>query len=268
MSKQERRFRDTVGLYRRYRLDYPARLIERLAMLAGLKPGDPVLDLGCGPGNLAIPFARMGMRVMAMDPEPDMLAAARAAAREIDGRPSIRFVEGGSDDLSESDGPFRLVTIGRAFHFMDRAATLALLDRIIAPGGGVALLHDAHPPLPENDWYKAMVRISGKYGRIANMTGRGAAGARTDVGHRRYETALYASAFTVLDGLSVTTRTPLSENHIVGRAFSTSLCSRAALGVHAEEFEKDLRAALREIAPDGNFIEIAEMVALLARRPD
>ena len=48
-------------------------------LLAGLEPGDAVMDLGCGPGLLAIPFAQAGMKVTAVDPEPEMLEAAGAA---------------------------------------------------------------------------------------------------------------------------------------------------------------------------------------------
>jgi SAM-dependent methyltransferase len=260
MDTVKRPFQGTVADYRKYRLDYPQRLLDRLVALAGLEPGDPVLDLGCGPGNLALPFARAGMAVTAMDPEPEMLQAAGAAAQGE--ALSIRFVQGGSADLKQTDGPFRLVLIGRAFHWMDRAATLAMLDRIVAPGGGVALLHDAHPPVAENGWYKVAVRANERYVRTLGPTGRDGGG------HRRYEPFLFASAFTRLDGLSVTVRTPISEDEIVGRAFSIGTCSRAILEGAAEAFETELRAGLRELSPDGNFMEIAEMVALLARRPE
>jgi len=260
MTEENRHFRGTVEAYRQYRLDYPQRLLTRLAALAGLKPGDAVLDLGCGPGNLAIPFARMGFAVTAMDPEPEMLAAAKDAAGDL----PIRFVLGGSADLRESDGPFRLVAIGRAFHWMDRAATLAMLERIVAQGGGVALLHDAHPPVEENQWFRIFNKVREKHSRaqFAHVKDRDSGG------HRRYEPYLFASAFTELDGLSVTVRRSITLEAILGRAYSTSVCSQAALDAGAAAFEADLRAALREIAPDGNFTEIAEMVALLARRPD
>jgi ubiquinone/menaquinone biosynthesis C-methylase UbiE len=250
-----------VDYYARYRLPFPDPLIRRVAALAGLQPGDAVLDLGTGPGTLAVPFARLGLGVTAMDPEPDMLAAAKAAAQEAGVTLNLR--PGSSYDLTPQMGPFKLVTIGRAFHWMDRAATLEMLDRIVAPDGGIAFFHDAHPPLPENGWFKTLVNVADKYGRAAAAHVR----ERREGGHRRYESYLFASAFTRLEGLSMTIRHPLTEDAIVGRAYSMSPTAPEKLGALKEVFERDLRAALRETAPDGSFIEIAELVALLARRP-
>lgn len=253
-------FRSTVAYYDRYRLDYPQRLLARVRDLAGLRCGDPVLDLGTGTGMLATGFAKLGMAVTAMDPEPDMLAAAaeRAKAAGV----TVDLAEGGSADLRPGMGPYRLVTMGRSFHWMDRAAILSVLDKIVAPGGGIALFHDAHPPVEENAWFKALCSVQDKFGRraaphIAERRG----------GHRRYEPFLFASAFTQLDGLSVTVRQPLTADDILGRAFSMSVSSREALGARAEEFAAALNQALRELSPDGTFTEVAELVGLLARRP-
>ena len=248
------RFQGTAAFYERYRLAFPDRLIRRVVSLAGLNPGDAVLDLGCGSGMLAIPFAKAGMVVTAMDPEPEMLAATRKAADAAGVRVTLQ--QAGSFDLTPGMGPFRLVVIGRAFHWMDRAATLTMLDRIVMPGGGVALFHDAHPPVAENGWFKAVCDISARHRRLSRIADRGG-------GHRRYEPFLLASAFTELDGLSVTIRQTVTVDDIVGRAFSmsASVPDRAVLAA-------ELTAALRESSPDGKFTEIAELVALLARRPE
>jgi ubiquinone/menaquinone biosynthesis C-methylase UbiE len=256
---EPRRFRSAAAFYERYRLAYPDRLIGRVAGLLGLKPGDAVLDLGCGTGMLAVPFARLGMRVTAMDPEPDMLAAAKNAAEEAGVAVTLR--QASSYDLTADMGPFKLVAIGRAFHWMDRAATLAKLDEIVSPDGGVALFHDAHPPVEENGWFKAMVRVADKFGRAD------APHVRQRGGHRRYEPYLFASAFTQLDGLSITIRQSLSAEEILGRAFSTSVCAPDKLAERKQAFAAELSAALRELSPDGKFTEVAELVALLARRP-
>jgi ubiquinone/menaquinone biosynthesis C-methylase UbiE len=257
---EPRRFASTVGYYERYRLGYPDRLIARVAALAGLAPGDPVLDLGAGTGMLAVGFARLGMAVTAMDPEPDMLAACEEAARAADVTVAVR--QGSSYDLTPQMGPFKLVTMGRSFHWMERAATLAMLERIVTPDGGVALFHDAHPPVVENAWFKVMRDVQDRFGRSEEPHIKERRG-----GHSRYEPFLLASQFTQLDGLSVTIRQPLTADDLVGRAFSMSTCSREKLGARAEEFAAALAAALRELSPDGTFVEVAELVALLARRP-
>ncbi len=253
---QSRPFQSVAAHYERFRLGFPDRLVVRVATLAGLKPGDRVLDLGCGTGMLALAFARLGMAVTAMDPEPEMLAAAGAAA-EAQGV-ALTSLPGGSQDLTPAMGPFRLVTMGRSFHWMDRAATLAMLDKIVTPDGGVALFHDAHPPVAENGWFKILCDLQERY-RPDKAKGRTG-------GHRRYEPFLFASAFTKVDGLSVTVRQPLSAQDIVGRALSMSQSAPQSLGSRQEEFAAALEAALREFSPDGKFVEVAEMVAVLARR--
>lgn len=245
------RFAGTVAFYERYRLAFPNRLIRRVVRLAGLQPGDGVLDLGCGTGMLAVPFAREGMTVTAMDPEPEMLAAAGVAAQSAG--VEITLQQAGSQDLTPQMGPFKLAVIGRAFHWMDRAATLAMLDRIITPGGAVVLFHDAHPPIEENGWFKIVCDISARH-RPKGVARGG--------GHRRYEPFLFASAFTELEGLSVTIRRALTVDDILGRAFSMSDSIPGRDG-----FARELAAALRESSPDGNFTEVAELVALMARRP-
>ena len=259
-SHEPRRFQSTVAYYQRYRLGYPDRLIARVSALTGLKPGDPVLDLGCGTGMLAVGFAKLGMAVTAMDPEPGMLAACAEEARAAG--VDVTLQRGSSYDLVPAMGPFRLAVMGRSFHWMDRAATLGMLERIVTPDGGVALFHDAHPPVVENNWFKAMREVQDRFGRSDEPHIKERRG-----GHARYEPFLFASQFTRLDGLSVTIRQSLAIEDLVGRASSMSTSSREKLGDRAEEFAGALRAALRELSPDGTFVEVAELVALLARRP-
>ncbi len=253
------RFKSAVPFYEGYRLGYPERLVQRVIALAGLRPGDSVLDLGTGPGFLAVPFAQAGMTVTAADPEPAMLDAAAVAA-DAAGVP-LTLWQGGSYELTPAMGPFKLVTIGRAFHWMDREATLAMLDKIVAPDGGVAFFHDAHPDVPENRWFKALCEVTDRYNKEAAH-----AAERKRGGHRRYEPYLFASAFVRLDGLSVTSRAEISLDALVGRAFSMSACAPDQLNERGPQFEAELRAALAPFATHDKVVEVAEMVAVLARR--
>jgi len=257
---------DLAALYRRTRLAFPPRLVARVAALAGLAAGDAVLDLGTGTGMLAIPFAAQGFAVTAMDPDPDMLVQARAAEIEVNAGAPVIWRAGGSDDLTADMGPFRLAVIGRAFHWMDRAATLAMLARIVTADGAVALFHDAHPPVAENDWFKILCAAVKRHGADENRDGGGRDGGRRG-GHRRYEPFLFASAFRQIESASVTIRRTLTAEDIVAHAFTLTRCAPARLDERAGAFADDLRRALLKLSPDGRFTEVAELVAVVARRP-
>jgi ubiquinone/menaquinone biosynthesis C-methylase UbiE len=107
---------------------------------------------------LARAFAPFTSEVLGIDPEPEMLRLA-----ERDAPANVRFLEGSSYGLGPDLGMFRLVTMGRSFHWMDRVDTLRRLDRMIEPGGAVALFGDKHPELPENAWRQAFQNLVGRY---------------------------------------------------------------------------------------------------------
>jgi SAM-dependent methyltransferase len=258
---QPRRFRTTTPYYAKYRLAYPDGLIARALTLAGLAPGDPVLDLGCGPGLLAVPIARLGMRVTAVDPEPEMLAAAGEAAREAG--VEIAFREGSSFAMPRDLGQFKLIAMGRAFHWMDGGATLELLDGYVVPGGALAFFDDEHPRTAENAWWRALRGVSEDYGR--NLSPHLVAA--NSPGYRTHDSLLLDSPFCCLEGVSVVVRRERTVDDIVGLAFSMSTSSRQRLDERAASFESDLRKRLLALSPSGQFVEIAELSALVASRP-
>jgi len=91
------------------------------------RPGERILDLGCGDGVLTQKIAAAGASVVAVDAGPDMIAAARAGgidARVMDGQ-RLAFV-------SEFDAVFS----NAALHWMrDQEAVLAGVHRALKPGG-------------------------------------------------------------------------------------------------------------------------------------
>jgi len=74
---------------------YADLLIRRVATPTGLARCHTVLNLGCGPGVLARAFAPLAGEIVAMDPAPEMPAA---AAQYSDGLANVRLVAGGSAD--------------------------------------------------------------------------------------------------------------------------------------------------------------------------
>lgn len=250
------RFRSAAPHYLAGRPAYAPALIERVAQVCGLDGTGTLLDLGTGPGVLAIAFARWFTGVLAVDPEPEMLAeGARLAA----GLP-ITFREGSSDDLSPKWGPARLATIGRAFHWMDRPATARLLDAVIEPGGALALFRIEQLDVPENAWRASYRSV------IDAATGSQRAAWRQP-GWLKNEAILLDSPFPALERIGVVERVQIPTASLVDRALSMSNTTRARLGAEGVERLRDQVAAIvAEYAVDGMVTEVQESVALIARR--
>jgi SAM-dependent methyltransferase len=106
--------------YAEYRDRVCADLIATLAKQLGWSSSDRVLDLGAGPGQLSLLIAPLVAEVVAIEPEPDMLAEGERRAR-MAGIDNVRFVAGSSDDLAAlqpSLGLFRAALMGQSFHWM------------------------------------------------------------------------------------------------------------------------------------------------------
>ena len=127
------RFATTVALYEELRTPYPPCFFREAAQRLALDRQHALIDLGTGPGLLALGFAPYVGRIVGVDPEPAMLAAAKNAAERAS--QAFTLIAGKAEDLPEDIGSFDVVTIGRALHWMDREATLARLERLVAPAG-------------------------------------------------------------------------------------------------------------------------------------
>lgn len=256
---QPHRFRSTVPYYARYRMPYPDELIQFVARRFGLEIGNRVLDLGSGPGPLAIAFAGLGMAVTAMDPEPDMLAAARKNAREAG--ITLNLVEGSSYDLGPSFGRFQLVTMGRSFHWMDREATLAALDRLVERDGGVALFGDRRIEMHGPSWRAVVEELREEF-----VPERTAERRRQKAAEEPHEAVLLRSAFSAIERYGVIVSRKLDLNDIIGRVYSSSITSPEALGDKQRAFEQTLRERLARLSPSGEFSEVVEVNALIVGR--
>jgi len=253
------RFRGTAAHYLAGRPPYAALLIRRVATLTGLERRHAVLDLGCGPGVLARAFSPLAGTVVAMDPEPEMLAAAAAYCA---GLGNVRLVAGGSNDLAPSLGRFRLVVMGRSFHWMDRAETLRRLDALIEPGGAVVHFHTHHADVPANAWTERFRDLRRCYAGD-RPEGPQEHGARWV----RHEAFLLASGFHCVEAHTVLEERRVAADTLVHRVFSMSSTSPEHLKAQAAALERDMRALIREIAPDGWLTEVIDSNALIGRRP-
>lgn len=245
------RYRTAAAHYEQGRVPYSPALIRRVAEVTGLGPQHRVLDLGCGPGPLTRRFAPLAREVVAMDPTPEMLDAAKALA---DGIANIRFVAGSSYELGPALGRFHLVVMGRSFHWMDRVDTLKRLDGLVEPAGAIALFHDTAPAIPANAWRKTWQEICARYEPNE--------GAHQGPDWIRHEAVLLASPFSRLERFGVVERRPLDVETIVQRTLSMGSTSPSYLGEQkTAAISAEIRSALGHVRE-----EVVETAALVAWR--
>jgi len=254
------RFTSAIPHYVAGRPAYSTRLVERLARETGLGDGSRALDLGCGPGSLTLPLARFSGTTIGIDPDPDMIAAARqsAAAAGL----TVEWSVGSSLDLDDNLAPLDLVTIARAFHWMDREATLKRLDELVRPGGAVALVNTEVHPLGDHTWHAAFEELRKAHGRFDDFYRWRKSGAWEE-----HLSVLVRSVFCDVVRISVYETREASLDEIVARALSFSANSPSSLGADGRAaYEIAVREAMMGLEPGGHFPEIVESAAMVARR--
>src|SRR6201996_318146 len=147
------RFKTTVPLYAELRTPYPPEFFATVATRLGFSKQDALIDLGTGPGLLALGFARYVGRITGVDPETAMLAVARQAAEQQ--RQPFTLIEGTAETLPENIGRVEINTIGRALHWMDRDTMAALLPRLVTPRGAIVVCASGSAPDGRNGWLEA-----------------------------------------------------------------------------------------------------------------
>lgn len=133
--------------YRR-RPGYPPALVARLLELAG-GPGAPIADLGAGTGHLALPLARLGARVHAVEPARAMLDLLAAGARGLPVEP----VHAAAEETGLPSGAFDLVLLADALQWIDPERGGREVARLLAPGGALAVVV---PTLADTPFLRAL----------------------------------------------------------------------------------------------------------------
>lgn len=250
VSDADRPYSTAAAHYLRGRPPYSRHLPDVLRAEFGLDGSGALIDVGCGPGPLAVQLAPMFEEVIGIDPEPAMLNEARrhAADHGVD----ARWIEARAENLATLGLPApRLVTFGQSIQWTDRQAVLAVVYELLRPGGVVALIaptveHGSPPtdppapPIPHDE--------------IEALIGRYIGWSRSARQHT-YETSLRRSPFGESRVVYAPGRPDIvrSTDEVVSNYFSMSFAAPERFGDRLDGFVADLEALLAEASPTGRF---------------
>ncbi|MEM9164386.1 MAG: class I SAM-dependent methyltransferase [Cyanobacteria bacterium P01_F01_bin.4] len=131
------RFSNRVADYVKYRPDYPPALLAYLTQHCGLVPGQTIADIGMGTGLLTRHFLDNGNCVYGIEPNVDMRSA---AVEYLHPYANFHPLDGQAEATTLPTDSVDWVIAGQAFHWFDRSAARAEFERILKPGGWVALV--------------------------------------------------------------------------------------------------------------------------------
>jgi SAM-dependent methyltransferase len=253
------RFASTVALYEKFRPPYPPEFFRAVATKLKLTKQQSLIDLGTGPALLALGFAPYVGRVVGVDPEPNMLAAARESVKRA-GR-DVTLIEGKAEDLPQDIGRFDLVTIGRALHWMDHEKLPALFARLVNPEGHIAVCRSS-TARDQNPWFETYneARRAWSDPQLLRQTHEG------DRTGRDFGAVLEPSEFHIAEKIRIETTHEVSVLDLAQRVLTFSPSSPEAVGDKADDMLRDVEARLAPFARDGVVTEVLVTIADVARR--
>lgn len=259
-------YRGTARDYDRFRLAYPAAMVDDL-LTRVCPPGDGVLvDLACGTGQLAFGLLPSFAEVWAVDQEPDMVSVVAAKARTA-GPGRVNPVVSRAEDLDLPGGTVDLVTIGNAFHRLRRDPVARRVHGWLRPGGHLALCWSTSPWVGDLPWQRALSEVIARWRTRLDLHDRVPEGWDRDRRDHPDAELLSASGFELTGRHEFPTEHRWTVPDLAGHLHSTSFLSRPAVGPHAAALEADLAAHLTPHAEGGTLVETVAFAYDLFRRP-
>ena len=160
MTNPIERFSNRVEDYLKYRPGYPIEILDPLRSECGLTADSVIADIGSGTGKLSEIFLQNGNHVFAVEPN----SAMRLAAERILGdRERFKSVNGSAESTTLQGNCVDFVTAGQAFHWFDQQKTRIEFERILKPGGWVAIIWNERR-LDSTPFLRAYEELLLKYG--------------------------------------------------------------------------------------------------------
>ncbi len=259
-------FRGTAKYYSKYRAGYPKEFFDYITQHFCLQKNGRLLDLACGTGQLTIPLARNFKEVIGLDQEQEMLDEAEIEAKKS-ATENVSWILSRAEDISFELGRFNLITIGTAFHWMERDNVLKKAYDLIEDKGVLLIVSNISDnpgsqgwTHEEDAWKEARKKIVRKYLGERRRAGN-TLYAPSD---RKFKDHLVQSQFGNCEEKVFTHTKTWNLEEVINHLYSTSYASKALLGDKITSFEADLKAELLKCEPAGIFVEHVKTQLLIS----
>jgi SAM-dependent methyltransferase len=259
-------FAGTAPYYVRYRIPYPAGLLQDLIARAGLTGEGRLLDLACGPGRIALALAASFQEIWAIDREPEMIEVGQQEAIQR-GVHNVTWLVGKAEDLAAPPASWVLITIGEAFHRLDQPRVAQHALQWLQPGGCVAILGGYGLTSGKEPWQRLVAEIVRHWTSRAATHGAVAAPPQPGSGPDHNERVLRETGFAAVASYPFVVPQDWTIDTIMGNLYSTSFCSKRVLGANAAAFEAELQAVLLAHDPSGTYREQMRFGYTIGRKP-
>jgi SAM-dependent methyltransferase len=130
-------FNEVATLYDEMRPGYPPAIVEAAIAHAALPSGGRILEIGCGTGQITVPFAARGYSILALEPGDAMAALATRNCRQY---PQVAILGSSFEAWPANGDPFDMVLSAQAFHWIQPETGCAKAASVLKPGGAIALV--------------------------------------------------------------------------------------------------------------------------------
>lgn len=256
-------FAGTAPYYAAHRPAYPVELTD---FLAGRLPENTaatgrMLDLGAGTGELAIPLSRHIGEVLAVEPSEEMARWGRKKCAE-QSRTNVTWHVTTAEELQAPAGGFNLITIGAAFHWMDKALVGAKCLSWLKPGATLAVVGPNSTWNGDEHWQRLAVDVIRHWLGEKRRAGTGSFRIQA-----RHEVAIVAAGFLDVRERTFTTTLTWTLDEFIGYLYSSSFASKAVLGDRTPAFTAHMRRVLLDHEPSGHYTETLRFSCITGIRP-
>lgn len=263
---QDDAFSGTAEAYLRFRVPYPREMLAEIARLVRADSAGRMIDLASGPGRIALALADSFAEVVAVDLEREMIEVGRreATRRNI---ANVRWQVGRAEEFSATASGFQLITIGEAFHRLDRPLIARRCREWLVPGGGIASLGSYGMLAEIEPWHRVVMDVARRW--VGRSIGPKTSDGKPPpvMGPEAEEQVLRECGFVEVGSHPYLVPISWTCESITGYLFSTSFCSRRVLGSDADAFAADLKAALLAFDPTGVYRENLQFGFTFGRKP-